>query len=186
MASRSPGAPAPLLIGETPLIGHRFIELARPAEDAAEALLTAKTCCFVVPVPSPPVRRHIEAERRRRSARPRNAQEREDAPPQVLEALWHELWQAAVALGLTAAAPAGYDPELYQRVYCHVLRHRRVVVLPITQILPTAAFSVYDYTVPVSFLRPTPQTAAAWIAQVERQYAEDTPLAQVVASWYQL
>ena len=43
-----------MLIGETPLVGHRFIELARQRADAAEPLL--QMACFVVPVPSRAVR----------------------------------------------------------------------------------------------------------------------------------
>src|SRR5215468_4460829 len=39
-----------MLIGETPFVGHRFIELARQCADAAEPLL--QMACFAVPVPS--------------------------------------------------------------------------------------------------------------------------------------
>src|SRR5215510_3713158 len=58
-----------LLIGETPFVGHRFIEFAHPHEDAAEPLLRAVSCCFAVPVPSRAVRDGLEAERQRRSTR---------------------------------------------------------------------------------------------------------------------
>ena len=88
-----------LLIGETPLVGHRFIELARQRADAAEPLL--QTACFVVPVPSRAVRDFLEAERQRRSVRPLHAQEREDAPPQVLRDLWRHLAGIAPALGVS-------------------------------------------------------------------------------------
>ena len=75
---RYPG-PEPMLIGETPFVGSRFIELARRAEDRAETLLASTSCRFVLPVPSCEVRRFIESERERRSASPTHAREREDA-----------------------------------------------------------------------------------------------------------
>src|SRR5262249_12663657 len=62
--------PGHLLVGETPLVGNRFVELARPADDAAEARLTAPGTAFVIPVPSREVRVHMEGERARRAARP--------------------------------------------------------------------------------------------------------------------
>ena len=83
-----------MLIGETPFVGHRFIELARQHADAAEPLL--QMACFVVPVPSRAVRDFLEAERQRRSVTPLHQQEREDAPPQVLRtsgAIWLALLQ---------------------------------------------------------------------------------------------
>lgn len=63
---RHPGAEH-LLIGETPFVGHRLIELARCADDAAEPVLSAATCRFVIAVPSVEVRRFVEAERDRSS-----------------------------------------------------------------------------------------------------------------------
>src|SRR5437870_2605205 len=106
-----------LLIGETPFVGHRFIELARQRVDAAEPLL--QMACFVVPVPSQAVRDFLEAERQRRSVRPLHAQEREDAPPQVLRDLWRHLADIAPALGVRVDVPASavevpYDPVLFQ------------------------------------------------------------------------
>lgn len=65
-----------LLIGETPFVGHRLIELARPADDAAEPLLTRAETRFVIAVPSREVRQHLEAERERRAARPLHDRER--------------------------------------------------------------------------------------------------------------
>jgi len=44
--------PHHLLIGETPFVGHRFIDLARPREDAAEPLLRQPvSSCRCLPVP---------------------------------------------------------------------------------------------------------------------------------------
>src|SRR5262245_25100887 len=107
-------APEHLLIGETPFIGHRLVELARPASDEAELVLTAPPTTFVVPVPSRALREHLEAERERRAREPVHPREREDAPPEVLRALWRDL----------AGADVPYDPTVYQSMYERLLRHR--------------------------------------------------------------
>ena len=41
-----------MLIGEVPLIGGRFMEIVRPADDAAEAVLCGERTRFVLPVPT--------------------------------------------------------------------------------------------------------------------------------------
>jgi hypothetical protein len=96
-----------LLIGETPFIGHRLIELARAEHDATELLLSAPGCRFVIPVPSREVRAFIEAERARRGAHRVHEREREDAPPQVLRDLWRQLVRVAPALGHSEGGFAG-------------------------------------------------------------------------------
>ncbi|MGE3539475.1 MAG: hypothetical protein AB7N91_18840 [Candidatus Tectimicrobiota bacterium] len=176
-----------LLIGETPLIGHRFLALAAPATDTAEALL--RTACFILPVPSRAVRLFLEAERQRRHRHPVHPQEREDAPPTVLQALWRELVVVAEALGFTAPAavlPATlpYDPVLYQRVYTHLLRYRARRVMALDTLLPTAAFSVYDYAIARHELKPTAQEVERYIAAVEQQYPEADVLQHEIAHWY--
>src|SRR5262249_47492999 len=133
-----------LLIGETPLIGGRLVEVARHQADAADTVLDAESTRFVVPVPSRDVRAFLEAERERQAARPGRGGQREDAPPAVLRALWRELVAAAHALGVASrdagagisardditadsrAQDAPYDPELYARVYESVLHRRHV------------------------------------------------------------
>src|SRR5262249_20421413 len=68
--------PAHLLIGETPFVGNRFVELARRVDDAAESLLGDPSCRFAIAVPSREVRQFLEAERERRAAHPLHPRER--------------------------------------------------------------------------------------------------------------
>jgi hypothetical protein len=176
-----------LLIGETPFVGHRFIELARQCADAAEPLL--QMACFVVPVPSRAVRHFLEAERQRRSVRPLHAQEREDAPPQVLRDLWRHLAHIAPALGVGVALPASavdvpYDPMLYQAVYQRLLTQRQVLVLPMDTILPTTTLSVYDFAVPRRDMVPTMEEVTHFIGEVEQQYPDLNVLQQDMDRWY--
>jgi len=176
-----------LLIGETPFVGHRFIELARQCADAAEPLLQA--ACFVVPVPSRAVRDFLEAERQRRSVRPLHQREREDAPPQVLRDLWRHLAGIAPLLGVPAEAPTSaaevpYNPALYQGVYQRLLRHRQVLVLPVDTILPIATLSVYNFAVPRYDVMPTVEDVTRCIAEVAQQYPDLDVLQQEIDRWY--
>ena len=183
--------PRHLLIGETPFVGGRFVELARQIVDAAEPLLTAPSCRFAIAVPSREVRRFLEAERERRAASPRHPREREDAPPSVLRALWRDLHAVATSRGLaTRAEPGGsnehdppYDPDVYQRVYEAVLSRRRVQALALGAILPTEALSVYDFAVPPPDLAPTEAEADAFIREVERRYPGASALESEIARW---
>jgi hypothetical protein len=178
-------APEPLLIGETPLVGARLIELARRMGDEAEPLLADAGCRFVIPVPSVEVRRHVEAERERRASASRHPREREDAPPHVLRELWRELLVTARALGVAAARADGpYDPVVYRRVYEAVLRHRAPDVLPLETILPTATMSVYDFAVPCTDLVPSVDEAEALVREAEARNADPAALAREVDRWW--
>jgi hypothetical protein len=162
-----------LLIGETPFIGHRLIELARPADDEAEPMLTSPAATFVIPVPSRALREHLEAERARRAREPLHPREREDAPPEVLRALWRDL----------AGADVPYDPAVYQRAYERVLRHRRAEVFPLHARLRTDGVSTYDFRVPVRDLVPTPGEAARAIAEVEASHPDAADIQRAIDGW---
>jgi hypothetical protein len=178
---------APLLLGETPLVGHRLVELVRPLDDAAEPVLGDPRTRFVVPVPSRELRRHLESERARRAARPLHPREREDAPPEVLRDLWRQLVEVAMTLGLAgdgASAPAPYDPALYRAVYEQVLRRRHVDVLRVDAILAAAAMSPYDLGISVEDLRPGGDEAERWIAGAGRDWADPVALERALDHWH--
>jgi hypothetical protein len=184
--NRGHAGPEHLLIAEAPFVGGRLIELARPATDDAEPLLTAATTRFAIALPSRDVRRTIEAERERRVTRPMHPREREDAPPPVLRELWRELHAVARRLGISndARADAPYDPDAYRRVYETVLRRRPVEVIRLDTVLPTAATSVYDVDVPRTDLVPSAPQARAAIADAERCHPNTERLARGVERWW--
>jgi len=182
--------PGPLLIGEAPLVGNRFAELARRGEDATEPLLSATTCQFVIPVPSQAVRRFLETERDRRLHRPEHYREREDAPVHLLQQLWGQLLDAAPYVGGDPGAdptgPRPYDPALYERIYRHVLRHRCVQSLDVEKILSRGVASVYAFTIPTQEIVPTPSEVAAAVAHVERTYPDLQELQREIDRWHQV
>ena len=164
-----------LLIGETPFIGHRLIELARPAPDDAEALLTSATTTFVIPVPSRALREHLEAERARRAREPLHPREREDAPPEVLRALWRDL----------AGADVPYDPAVYQQAYERLLRDRRAEALPLHARLPAQDVSAYDFRVEITDLIPAPDETDRAIHAIEAAYPGPDEVRRAVDGWRQ-
>jgi hypothetical protein len=179
--------PEPLLIGETPFIGHRFIELARPERDAAEPVLAAPFTRFAIPVPSRALRRHLEAERERRTREPVHPREREDAPPHVLGALWKDVAAAAVALGLVdhaLSAGSAYDPAVYQGVYERLLGHRHPVVLAVDTRFPVAGVSAYDVRVPAPDVLPAPDEVARFIREVEARHAGPADIQREIDAWH--
>lgn len=179
-----------MLIGETPFVGHRFIELARPDHDEAEAVLSAPSTRFVIPVPSRALREHMEAERERRAREPLHRREREDAPPEVLRDLWHELVAVARALRVPAP-PVGaddipYDPAMYQAVFERLLARRHVQALPLEARLPAERLSAYDFRVPTTDLVPSKEEAERHIRAVEARYRDPAALQREIAGWYRV
>ena len=164
---------AALLLAETPLVGGRLIELAEAHADEAERLLSGPDVEFVLPVPSRQVRAVIEAARERSIAAPAHARERADAPPNVLRALWEDVYREGQAAGVVPAPPPGpiaYDPGAYRAVYTSWLRRRRVTVLDVDRLLTTPG-SVYDIAAVAGELAPGPDHVDAVMRLVE---ARDT------------
>jgi hypothetical protein len=193
-------ASADLLVGETPFVGNRFVELARRLDDGAEALLAASWCRFAIVVPAVEVRRFIEAERERRAESPRHPREREDAPPHVLRALWRDLAGVARQLDATSGPPGEaeehpsraaeralpYDPDVYARVYGTVLRHRNVEIVTLDEVLPTGAISVYDFERAVPDVIPTEADVGECLREVERQHRDPQALEGEIARWWEV
>ena len=175
-----------ILIGEVPLIGGRFMEIVRPANDEAELLLADERTQFVLPVPSREVRALIESRREASIANPAHENEAQDAPPDLLRALWRDLFQVAAQLGIveTSANDEVYAPEIYEATYRQLLRHRRLRVLSIDQPLRPVA-SVYDFDAALPQLVPDRKAAQALLREIEAT----TTRAQSqrdAAAWYKL
>jgi hypothetical protein len=175
--------PEHLLVGETPFVGNRFVELARRIDDRAEALLTLPSCRFVIAVPSREVRSFLETQRERRARDPLHPREREDAPPHVLRDLWQNL---ATIAGRAAGGPVPYDPVVYAGVYERLLRYRNTEILELDVILPTERLSVYDFAIAPRDLVPTDTEAERFIREVERRYPDPSVLDGEIARWWEI
>lgn len=174
--------PSAILIGETPLIGERFMSLARPRADAIEPHLAGPATVFVVPVPSREVRAAMEAARARDVAAPGHARDTASAPPHLVRSHWDETLRAAEALGVARVDDRGpYDPEVYAATYRAVLRHRGVAVLRVADVAPPRAPTRGDRR-DVSALVPSVDEVAAAMMGVAARSAADLELA--ADGWY--
>lgn len=175
--------PAHLLIGELPLIGNRFIELAEIHDDPVESILSSEQALFVVPVPSWEVREVIAENRAETIAAPQHEREKLDAPPNVLQALWEEVNGLARQIQLTKANPkTPYNPYIYGGVYEALLQHRHVKTLLIDQVLRPRQ-SVYELDVVVSHLQATAAEVEQIIHELEDRYSP-AELEESVANWH--
>lgn len=174
--------PEHLLIGEVPLIGNRFLELAQVGEDSAEPILRSEKSLFVIPVPSWEVREVIENSRSETIENPQHENEKKDAPPNVLRELWYEVNGVAREIGLTKSnREAPYNPYIYGGVYQAILRNRHAETLLIDQVLNPKG-SVYDMGIVQQYLHAHPAQATKIISQIEADYEPDT-LAAEVDNW---
>lgn len=178
-----------VLIGETPFVGHRLIELCRREHDEAEALLSAPWTRFVIPVPSRDLRAHLEAERARRARTPLHRREQEDAPPEVLRDLWRQLIGVARILDVAdptvqAGEDTPYDPALYRAVYERLLVHRHTQTLALDTALPAGAMSAYDFKIPTVDVLPAEPDAARAIRDVEAGWPDAEALRREIDAWY--
>lgn len=119
-------------------------------------------------------------------ARPRHPSETEDAPPDLLRALWQDLHHIAVQLRLTesAADAAPYSPQIYTAVYRHLLQHRHVQILPLNEPLEPAA-SVYEFDIDPPQLRASPAQAQDIWARLEAMTSLERAQADA-ASWHEI
>ncbi len=180
-----------LLIGETPLIGNRLIELVQSTDDAIEASLRSARTLFVVPVPSASVRRHIEAAREKSIVNPQHQNETKDAPPNVLHAIWQEVARLGQRLQLIKKSDfseksdfSAYDPGIYTAVYQHLLQHRHHHILPVNTLL-TPSGSAYDLQLSGSELAAKPAEVDAIMQQIETEFTGNE-LETAVANWYRV
>jgi hypothetical protein len=183
---KSHDKPEHMLIGEVPLVGNRLMELAKYYDDDVEAILSDVKTQFITPVPSKAVRDVIETNRERTIIDPSHEKESQDAPPNVLRALWRDLYQLAGQSGLTdgQAESVPYSPEIYSTVYRHLLQHRHGQPIEINEVLKPAG-SAYDMDTIVHEIRATPEQVSEILMRLERDFTLDQVQANV-ERWYEV
>jgi len=173
-----------LLLIEAPLVGHRFIELAKKQEDKKlEAFLSSELFQVLMPIPSKKVRAKIEADRRAQIAE--DAKIWVGAKPSVMLMLWKMICGIANKFGrnISMDGQPPYDPEIYEFVFTKILKHRHFVPLHIAEI-----FEVH--IVDEKELHPTGSLAAAdaqalhFSELIAAKYLTDEALDAVVSNWY--
>ena len=179
-----------ILIGETPIIGNRLVELVRQEPDSIEPILVdAKLTFFGIPTPSWEVRQLIEMQRKARSTNPLHEREKGDAEPDIMYKIWEELHELALHFGLIEAnenSKKHYNPDLYFRTYSVLLKHRPAGGININKILPTEGRSVYDLSVGQIELVPSEKEVESVMDVMEKRYSQPGELGQSVDKWYEV
>ncbi|MEE8290915.1 MAG: hypothetical protein V3U27_15400 [Candidatus Tectomicrobia bacterium] len=103
--------------------------------------------------------------------------------------MWQELYHTAPLLGLQTDTraqnePVSFAPEIYQRVYEALLRHRHCQVMPMDVMLATSNFSPYRFVIEKSDVIPSPEEVAACIGEAEQHYPDVETLQRVIDHWY--
>jgi len=161
--------PNHLLVIEAPLVGNRFMELARPASDEAEPHLAAAATQFLVPIPTCEVRAAIERARANDSRDRPHVLNAKDAPPALVDALWRQVLSAAEAFRLpNYSVSFDYAPSVYRDVYRRVLRHRHLITLSIEEVIRVPQ-SAHELPAPLSRLVPNVAEVERWIQAVESE-----------------
>lgn len=173
-----------LLLIEAPLVGARFIELARQESDTAEACLASPATAFLIPVPSGEVRAAIQAARVSDTTAAEPERDTASAIPVLVDALWQEVLTAARALALPEADRSqDYSPALYGALCRQVLRHRHVQEVPVTEVIATPG-SPHSHAQPTQALAPAGSEVSALIAAAEAGGVEQ--LVRASAAWYRV
>lgn len=181
---RAHPGPRHVLIGETPLVGERLMELARPRRDDVEPVLASDATVFLVPVPSRAVRRAIEDARASEMAGPRHARDGASAPPHLVRWHWDDIERVAAALGVAGTlGEGGYDPGLYTATYRRLLRHRHVTIVPIDRVLAVAG-SAHEPPPDATEIVPSAHEVAEAISLVDDLAPEE--IERRAADWYRL
>ena len=173
-----------LLLIEAPLVGHRFIELAKIQTDATlEAFFKSSAFQMIVPIPSKKVRAKIEADRRVQVAE--DAKVWTGAKPSVMLMLWKMICGIANEFGrnIPMDGQPPYDPEIYDFVFGKILQHRHFTPLHIEEIYRVSIEKEADLHNTGS-LAADDQTANQYAEMVAAEYPDLAELDRVVEGWY--
>ena len=173
-----------LLLIEAPLVGHRFIELAKIQDDTVlETFLKSEAFQVIAPIPSKEVREKIEADRRAQISE--DAKTWVGAKPSVMLMLWKMICGIANEFGrnIPMNGQPAYDPEVYEFVFGRILKHRHFLPLHIDEIYKVDVADEKELHNTGS-LAADEKTATYFSELVAKEYPTDDNLDAVVAEWY--
>lgn len=173
-----------LLLIEAPLVGHRFIELAKiQADKDLETFLNSADFQFIVPIPSKKVREKIEADRRAQIAE--NAKTWVGAKPSVMLMLWKMICGIANEFGknIPMDGQPPYDPAIYEFVFRRILKHRHYIPLHIDEIFKIEVQDEKELHNTGS-LAADSDKANQFGQLIAQQHPNDSDIDAIVDAWY--
>jgi len=173
-----------LLLIEAPLVGHRFVELAKVQDDSElESFLSSSCFKIIMPIPSKKVREKIEEDRKAQVDE--NAITWKGAKPSVMLLLWKMTCGIANEFGkaIPMEGQPPYDPETYEFVFNNILKHRHFVPLVIDEV-----FKIHiedeDELHNLDSLAATSSEADEYADQLEKVYSDPEEINMIVDCWY--
>lgn len=173
-----------LLLIEAPLVGHRFIELAKIQEEKmVEDFFKSEAFQMIVPIPSKKVRAKIEADRRAQISD--DATTWTGAKPSVMLMIWKMICGIANEFGrdIPMDGQPPYDPEIYEFVFSKILQRRHFTPLHIDEIYSISIENEADLHNTGS-LAADEETANQYANRVVEQYPDLDEIDKVVEGWY--
>lgn len=173
-----------MLLIEAPLVGHRFIELAKVQENIhLEKFLKSPDFQVIVPIPSKRVRAKIEEDRRVQIAD--NATTWVGAKPSVMLMLWKMICGIANEFGssIPMEGQPPYDPAVYEFVFGKILKHRNFIPLHVDEIFSVSVVDEKELH-NVGSLAADEATANHYSELTASNYPDDEAIDAVIKEWY--
>ena len=172
-----------LLLIEAPLVGHRFIELAKVQSDATlEDFFKSDAFKMIIPIPSKAVREKIEADRRAQISE--DAKVWSGAKPSVMLMLWKMLCGIANEFGknISMDGQPPYEPSISEFVFEKILQHRHFIPLHIDEIFDVSVMDESELHNTGS-LKAGDETANRYAMEIHQQM-NDEQINAIVKEWY--
>ena len=172
-----------ILLIEAPLVGHRFIELAKISADSElEEILSSTDLAVVMPIPTSTVRAKIEEERRRQVKD--DAAVWSGAKPSVMLMLWKMTCGIANEFGknIDMSGQPPYDSAIYKFVFAEILKHRNFVPLIIDEVFdvpPEGEDALHND----DSKKADVETANHYGTMIRDTYT-DIQIDEIVSNWY--
>lgn len=173
-----------ILLIEAPLVGHRFVEIAKECQlERVEEYLSSDQFKVIVPIPTKEVRAKIEDSRKAQVSE--DAEDWSGAKPSVMLMLWKMICGIANKMGrsIPMDGQPDYDPEVYQFVFSSILKHRHVVPLIVDEIFEIP-IDTEDALHSLDSISPSSEVAAKYVVQTQELHPTDSALDDYVATWY--
>ncbi len=173
-----------LLLIEAPLVGHRFIELAKLQSDKVlEDFFKSDAFQMLIPIPSKKVRTKIEADRKKQVAE--DAKTWMGAKPSVMLLLWKMICGIANEFGknIPMEGQPPYDPKVYEFVFGKILQHRHFTPLHINEIYKVNFENEADLHNTGS-IAASEKVANEYAAALRQKYDGMEEIDAIVDRWY--
>ncbi len=173
-----------ILLIEAPLVGHRFVEIAKKQSiQELEEFFSSEKFQVIVPIPSIEVRKKIEADRVSQVSE--DAKVWSGAKPSVMLMIWKMICGVANDLGkdIPMDGQPPYDPEIYEFVFSEILKHRHMIPLYVNEVFDIEIENETDLH-DTGSISATSEIADLYGNLVMTEHLSDDSIVATIANWY--